>query len=363
MGQETQDSNEVMKKNRFKLYVLFAVLVGGTGLGIFLLSDRSPAPEKETPRDSEQYSGRIVFDSPSYDFGRQIPGRKLKHQFSFKNEGDQPLKILWITTNCGCAAAVASGRIIPPGGQGRIDASLLTGKVVGRKKLEKQITVCSSDPESEKTKLTLIVDIVEPMACEPRSLDLGKVLAGKTIEKTLILRSRSAGPFRLESAESTVPNFHVRSDPPMPADVPAGGTVKLIVKATPTEKDDSLYGHLLLKIGGGIDYQMKIPVEGRIVGIIDCDPRAVFLGVIKKPGLKRTITLRHMGGRAFRVQPTRSPDWLRISVSPGARAAVQKLCIEVIALPPEGFIQNSLSLTTDEKALPRIALKIYGLRR
>ena len=78
-----------------------------------VLSGCNPSGPVSTPP-------RIVFQETTHDFGRTAQGTKVAHSYAFRNAGGLDLTIDNVRASCGCTVATASGRIIPPGGEGRL---------------------------------------------------------------------------------------------------------------------------------------------------------------------------------------------------------------------------------------------------
>ncbi|MDD5108108.1 MAG: DUF1573 domain-containing protein [Candidatus Omnitrophica bacterium] len=66
-------------------------------------------PEKVEPSVENS-----VANSNEWDFGKVKSGKVLKHDFLFKNETKNVLKILSINTSCGCTASQADKKILAP---------------------------------------------------------------------------------------------------------------------------------------------------------------------------------------------------------------------------------------------------------
>ena len=136
-----------------------------------VLSGCSPSGQVSSPP-------RIVFQETTHDFGRTMQGTKVTHSYAFRNAGRLDLTIDNLRASCACTVVAASGRVIPPGGEGRIDATFDTTGDSGRK--TRTITVYSNDPAQPVTNLSLTGEIDAEVAADPPALYVGHVQRGQT---------------------------------------------------------------------------------------------------------------------------------------------------------------------------------------
>jgi len=121
---------------------------------------------------------KIVFQETTHDFGRTAQGTKVTHSYAFRNAGGLDLTIDNVRASCGCTVAAASGRVIPPGGEGSIETMLDTARDSGRK--TRTITVYSNDPAQPVTNLSLAGEVDAAVAADPPALYVGHVQRGQT---------------------------------------------------------------------------------------------------------------------------------------------------------------------------------------
>jgi mono/diheme cytochrome c family protein len=96
---------------------------------------------------------RVEFAETEYDFGLLIQGTTVQHGFDLRNTGGAPLEIQAVNTSCGCTAAVATDKTLPPGKRSRIDVTYDSRAKFGD--FEKDVRVWTSDPERPLTLLRI----------------------------------------------------------------------------------------------------------------------------------------------------------------------------------------------------------------
>jgi hypothetical protein len=107
-----------------------ALLAGGAGSG----------------RAEEQKTPRIRVEPEAFDFGKALPAKTLRKEFTLSNFGDEALVIENVSTTCGCTAALASDTKLAPGSSTVLRVTLETRSYTG--KLERQVLVRSNDPKT-----------------------------------------------------------------------------------------------------------------------------------------------------------------------------------------------------------------------
>jgi len=97
-------------------------------------------------RAEEQKAPRIRVEPEAFDFGKALPAKTLRKEFTLSNFGDAELMIENVSTTCGCTAALASDTKLKPGGSTLLRVTLETRSYSG--KLERQVLVRSNDPKT-----------------------------------------------------------------------------------------------------------------------------------------------------------------------------------------------------------------------
>ena len=89
---------------------------------------------------------RIRVEPESFDFGKALPDKVLRREFTVRNFGDAPLVIEGVSTTCGCTAALAAKSRVEPGGSTSLRVTFETRRYSGR--VERQVLVRSNDPKT-----------------------------------------------------------------------------------------------------------------------------------------------------------------------------------------------------------------------
>jgi len=177
-------------------------------------------------------SPQVVFKEKEWNFGKIKQGEVVSHEFIFHNEGTAPLKIIRVTTSCGCTAALVSETEIAPGKEGRLkvtfDSHGYSDKVI------KYIFFDTNDPKTPQVELTITAQVeVGPAArieLDRYNLDLGISLEGE--ETSAKFTVKNSGQLELSiDTESPEFSFYVAGRKiSFPYRIPAGKSVELEVR-------------------------------------------------------------------------------------------------------------------------------------
>lgn len=115
--------------------------------------------------------------SRSFDFGTVVRGSKIRHTFTIANSTSSQIRIADWRTKCGCTDVKAGARVIPPGTQTTLEATIDTTKFTGPKK--SGLTLVFAEPSFVEVDLNLTCFIRGDITTNPGSLDFGTVRRGQ----------------------------------------------------------------------------------------------------------------------------------------------------------------------------------------
>jgi len=161
------------------------------------------------PGGAQPPKPRAVFKETTHDFGKVKQGDVVSYEFVFKNAGGAPLEIEKVETTCGCTAALASEKTIPPGKDGRIKATFDTRGYSGR--LARYIYLVSNDVENGRRELSLVAEIQVPPSAridvDRYNVEMGLVLEGESPSAKIVVKSSGERELKVELAQEAVQFF------------------------------------------------------------------------------------------------------------------------------------------------------------
>ena len=113
---------------------------------LVLLATAAVVARAASGRAEEPKTPRIRVEPEAFDFGKALPAKTLRKEFTLSNFGDAALVIENVSTTCGCTAALASDTTLAPGSSTVLRVTLETRSYSG--KLDRQVLVRSNDPKT-----------------------------------------------------------------------------------------------------------------------------------------------------------------------------------------------------------------------
>ena len=109
----------------------------------------------------------------AYDFGTVARGSQLRHAFPLINRSDQEIRIADTQTKCGCTNVRIGAKVIPPGTQTTIEATIDTTRFLGYK--PSGLTIIFDRPAFVRVDLNLTCFIRGDIVMSPGQVDFGIV--------------------------------------------------------------------------------------------------------------------------------------------------------------------------------------------
>jgi len=113
-------------------------------------------PEKKKEKEKPKKRAKIVFDEKIHDYGFIMQGDKVKHDFNFRNVGDDVLVLKRVEASCGCTVPDYPKGPIAPGESGKISVTFNSAGKLGRQM--PNISVFTNYNRKIKLELTGFVD-------------------------------------------------------------------------------------------------------------------------------------------------------------------------------------------------------------
>jgi len=110
----------------------------------------------------------LLWDSAVVEITAAEGDKEAEAVFAYTNSSNGPVEIRHISTSCGCTAAAADKKVVPPGESGSVRAKFVFGDRKGSQ--EKTIIVKTSEAEPSPYILTLRVEISGGVKLSEKSL-------------------------------------------------------------------------------------------------------------------------------------------------------------------------------------------------
>ncbi len=193
-----------------------------------------------------------VLETDTFDWGTLVQGKKVEHSFLIENKGRSTLKILKVTSNCGCTTTRYDEEIAP-GEIGAIDLEIDTSEFAGGRP-RRSAVVLTNDPMNSEIRLWMS-GFVEPILKMDTSVIRISGLLNET--KSLAIQLLRAVPLPVEIVEVKSVNGIFVVDDLEAAD---DQSWHLLLSAGTSETSQSIRDELKFKVRVGEDEPFEYPI-------------------------------------------------------------------------------------------------------
>ena len=246
----------------------------------------------------------VLFDTPSYNFGRLQAGAPVRHDFWFHNPGTEPLVIENVKPGCGCTTAGSWDREILPGETGRIPISLSTQKFSG--KVSKTINIQTNAKEAKTMILRIEGEVWQPVQLAPTSAVFGTLtgdLASKPMTKELTLTNNMDTPLEIKSVNSPNPVFRAEITPIEP-----GKKFKVIVTALPPIPSGSVTAQIKVATNLPQMPEVVVPASAYMPAPVQLRPQRLPLPPASPNAYERQVQIKNNTGKAITISDLKCTD-------------------------------------------------------
>lgn len=334
------------------IFLMFLALCGSAPLLQGCTSNREP---------------KAVFPKREHQFPEPfIVGAEIVTIFPFINEGDAPLHIQKIDSDCGCVATNTSSDKILSGDKGEIRVAV--ERDVGG--FHQNVFVSTNDPVIPLVRLEVSGVIVLPVAY-PKRIELGLLEKGKRVSKKVTLTNNLKNA--VEITEHTVSNEGITAKLPKKS-IPAGESLEFEVVLSPNT--GGLYSESLtlsvqtqeaLPSTDSKALEMSIKFEGRVLGGLVVLPQNLFLGVLGESGksLQKKVHIKTDSSVPFALKKISADNF---SVSASLPQEPQTAHEVMLSITPKadssssGLVEGTIRIATDHPDAPEVAISVKAVK-
>ena len=310
---------------------------------------------------------KAVFSKREHQFPTPfIIGSEIVTTFSFTNEGNVPLHIQKIDSDCGCVATNTSSGKILPGGKGEIRVAV--ERDVGG--FHQNVFVYTNDPAALIVQLEVSGVIIPPVAY-PKKINLGLLEKGKNVSKKITLTNNLKNT--VEITGHTVSNKSITATLPQKS-VPAGESME--IEAVLTLNDVGLYSESLtlsaqtqeaLPSTNSKTLEMSIQFQGRVLGGIVVLPQNLFLGVLDNSGesVQRKVHINTDGSLPFSLKKVSADNFLvaaDLAMEPQTAYDVELSITPKTDTLSSGLVEGTIRIATDHPDVPEIVIPVKAVK-
>lgn len=299
----------------------------------------------------------ITFDRTHADLGRISADKKVSTRFKVTNAGNAPLQISAVNASCGCTSTMLGNWYLKPGESSDIEAVFDPTRMKGI--VRKSLTVVSNDPKNPSALLTFEADVVQEVMTNENTVFFSN--ATRTAPQTKVVKIWSGTGDDLTITDAKVPGA-----PYLALSTRKEGkeTLLTVTLDGPRIPANLRYGHdqITLQTSNPRMPTLQLPVNWSLRPVFQMDPVRVSWDAAKAgQALSRTVTMKHMEGKAFRILGFRtSKDILSVS-APGAAGPEQRFTITLAASAKPGRYSEQVVVQTDDPEEKELTVRVFAV--
>jgi len=248
-------------------------------------------------------------------------------------------------------------RVIPPGEEGQILATVDTHKYRGR--IGKAVTVRTNDPNQGVVSLQIKANVKSWIDVLPSWQANLTAEQGKGGERTLYLKSHEPDT-KLEVRNAISDNPHVKVEVERTDSAEAEkGDYRVVLTLSPDTPPGPVRGTVRLVTSSEKQPEVEITLSGKVFGPIAFFPAQINLAADssgRPPRLRGTVVFQaRPGTEPFRLEKYEADD-PRVKLEPMEETGgkVQRLVVTWTAPDAEGLHQGTIRIRTDNKKMAEI---------
>ena len=312
------------------------------------------------PRTALAIGPLLRISEREINFGRVDQFQQVRQKIIVRNEGDAPLVIMKIDTDCGCTAAVMADSVIAPGREAPVEIAFSTGDRQGEQ--HKTVTIKTNDPAEPTVRINVISDVVPYVRLSDERVRFAPVHAGEVKTERVRLAADSGFGLKVKSVEPGEPFFTTKAEPDPSADEEAFFVSMTLLPDAPA---GPFRKTIDVETTGRVPRTFHLIVTGQILSyfIVKGEPR-VILPVV--PAGKPS-----MGSVMIECDGTKEYRLLSVDVSvPFLKGEIVEkkqnaYAVQVSLAPdaPVGAFRGTVIVHTGDPKQPQIEMMVQGMVR
>jgi hypothetical protein len=303
-----------------------------------------------------------VFPERAYDFGTVARGSQVRHAFPIVNSTNQDIRIADWRAKCGCTDVKVGARVIPPGTQTTVEATINTTNFQGYK--PSGLTLILDRPVFVEVELNLTCFIRADIVMSPGQADFGTLRRSATKLPTTSLTLTYAGG----RPDWDIVQMKTRTDKIKAVAKEVSRTVdgqihwQITTTLQPSAPNGYFKDQITLITNDSPAQTIPISVVANVQSAVSITPSIVNLGRIPSgQTITRANVVHVRSGAPFslaKISAT-SPALEADENKPGA-AADHILSLKLKAPQEPGPFHAILKVETDLKEEPAAQLKVFA---
>lgn len=291
------------------------------------------------------------------DFGRVEQYKQLLHDLTLRNEGDEPLVILKIDSDCGCTAAIPGDSVIQPGKEVILKVSFSTKTYKGPQ--TKTLILHTNDPAEPKATIKVHADVRPYVRLDRDRVRFPTIAPGETPSERIRVSADKGTNLKIVDVQGSEEIFTWDVAPAESAKEEAFWLKLTIRKDAPV---GVFRRTLVIKMTGPPVDRTELTVIGTIQSyfVVEKDARIMLPTAAPGSTAEGTIRITCDGSKPYALMGIESSvPFLAGEILPdGANSYVLKITVKEDA--PPGRFQELLEIKTNDPLQPTIEIRVRG---
>jgi hypothetical protein len=295
----------------------------------------------------------------AYDFGTVARGSQIRHAFPLINRSDQEIRIVDWRTKCGCTNVRVGAKVIPPGTQTTIEATIDTTKFLGYK--PSGLTLIFDRPVFVEVDLNLTCFIRGDIVMNPGQIDFGIVRRADKMPPASLTLTYAGGRSDWEITRMKTQTSKIKAEL-RELNRTADGQIHFSLTATlqPGVANGYFKDEITLLTNDQTSPSIPISITANIQSAVSVTPSIVNFGGVR-PGQSITKTVLVRSSQPFSIAKLSPslPELLAEETETGPRPVHQ---VKLTFKAPEqaGPHHGTVTIETDIKDEPPAQLKTFA---
>jgi hypothetical protein len=295
----------------------------------------------------------------AHDFGTVARGAKLRHAFPIVNRTSSELRIADYRTKCGCTDVRIGAKVIPPGTQTTVEATIDTAKFVGHK--PSGLTLVFDRPSFAEVDLNLSCFIRGDLVMNPGQLDFGTVRRSDLPATSSLTLTYAGGRSDWEVTQMKTHSSRIKA---VLRELSRSADGQIHFDLTATLQPEAPIGwfkdEITLITNDAAIPKIPISVVANVQGAVAVTPAIINFGQLR-PGQSVSKVVLVRSSRAFSITGTTpSHEALRAEEEPGPSQTVRRLRLTLTAPEELGPFHATLAIETDIPEESAAVLKTFA---
>jgi Protein of unknown function (DUF1573) len=300
-----------------------------------------------------------VFPDRTHNFGNVARGSKVRHSFPVVNRSNSEVHIASWRPKCGCTDVKVGARIIPPGTQTTIEATIDTTKFQERK--DSGLTLIIDRPTYVEVELNLTCFIRGDVTLNPGQFDFGTVRRSEKLPSAVLTLTYNGGRTNWEIAEMKTQSAKVKAVAQR-LNQSAGGLVQWTITATLQQGITNGYfkDEITLITNDTPAQTIPISVVANVQSAVSVTPSIINFGPIRAgQSVTKAVHVRSSGPFSLTKLDGNRPELRADEPQPGS-LPTHTVNVTILAPASPGPFYGIVTIESDLKDEPAGQIKTFA---